>query len=214
MSPLVNLLVTGGIATGKSTFCQILKENLPDAAFFDCDACVHELLTSPDVVGRIASSLGSDLQAPDGSLDRTRISALVFQDSGKRRLLEEILHPLVRQACSQAQRHAEEQSRIRFFVADVPLFYETGFPFQADLQIVIACDPVTQRARLVSRTKQHAHHQIDSRLAAQLPILEKVNRASTVLWNGGQPAALSAQSHLFISWLIQKFPPPKNSQPL
>lgn len=208
MRRCINILVTGGIATGKSSFCKLLEKHLPGTVIFDCDSCVHELLTSPKVVGRITSSLGKDLQSSDGSLDRTRTSALVFQDPGKRRILEEILHPLVRQACEQARQHAEDQSRIRFFVADVPLFYESGFPFDADLQVVIACGPRTQRSRLQARSPHHAPSHLDSRLAAQLPILEKISRATTVLWNGGSPDTLSSQTHLFISWLNQKFPPP------
>ncbi len=214
-APLLNLLVTGGIATGKSTFCALLRQHLPDAVFFDADACVQELLTRRDIVGRISLSLGIDLQAADGSLDRNRTSALVFQDAGKRRLLEEILHPLVRQTCTAAQQSA--QATARFFVADIPLFYETGFPFTADQQIVIACDPRTQRERLLARSPHHAPHQIDSRLAAQLPILEKVTRASIALWNGGVPSALAQQTSLFISWLLQHSPPnslpPQTTQP-
>lgn len=208
MRHCINILVTGGIATGKSTFCKLLLEHLPGTVVFDCDSCVHELLTSPEVVGRITASLGKDLQSSDGSLDRTRTSALVFQNTGKRRILEEIIHPLVRRACEQARQLAEDQSRIRFFVADVPLFYESGFPFDADLQIVIACGPRTQRSRLQARSPNHDPSHLDSRLAAQLPILEKISRASTVLWNGGSPEALSAQTLSFISWLNQKFPPP------
>jgi dephospho-CoA kinase len=182
-----------------------LRQHLPKAVFFDADACVQELLTRPDIVGKISTSLGTDLQAADGSLDRNRTSALVFQDDGKRHLLEEILHPLVRQTCMAAQLSA--QAAARFFVADIPLFYETGFPFAADHQIVIACDPRTQRERLMARSPNHAPHQIDSRLAAQIPILEKANRATVVLWNGGTKQALTQQTQIFIKWLLQNSPP-------
>lgn len=204
-----DLLVTGGIATGKSTFCEFLRKLDPTAVFFDADAQVHELLTSPDVVGKIALSLGNDLQSPDGTLDRTRTSKLVFQDPGARRILEGILHPLVRQACLQAQHHAKEQSPAPLFIADIPLYYETGFPFQADLQIVVACGPQTQRSRLLQRSPNHDPHQIDLRLAAQFPILEKVNRATTVLWNGGDLDSLRSQTQLFYSWFQLNFQLPK-----
>lgn len=211
MPPCPTLLVTGGIATGKSTFCRMLQNNRPEIAFFDSDACVHELLTRREVVEQIAASLGKDLQATDGSLDRTRTSALVFRDPGSRRVLEEILHPMVCQACLQAQHQAETNPGIPFFVADVPLFYETGFPLVTALQIVIACGPQTQRQRLLARSPHHDPHYIDSRLAAQLPILEKVLLSHSVLWNGGELSSLSQQTHLFLSWLNQKFLPPLSS---
>ncbi len=201
------LLVTGGIATGKSTVCRELLARLPEAGIFDSDACVHELLTRGHVVERIATSLGGDLKSPDGSLDRVRTSALVFNDPGKRRLLEGILHPLVRQACREARSRTAADPKARFFIADVPLFYETGFPLETDMQIVVACAPQTQRSRLLARSPTHDPHRIDQRLAAQMPILEKIPRASVVLWNGGSLPSLSQQIDFFLAWLKLKFPP-------
>jgi dephospho-CoA kinase len=206
---LCSILVTGGIATGKSTFCDVFQRFMGQSVrFFDADACVHQLLTREDVVERVTASLGTHLQASDGSLDRRQLGALVFQDTENRRVLEGIIHPLVRQACHQARAEAEEAPHLRFFVADIPLFYETGFPFPSDLQLVVACGPRTQRARLAARHPHWDIPHLDSRLSAQLPILDKVQRATQVLWNGGTRDSFSQQITHYISWLNQKFPPP------
>lgn len=200
------LIITGGIATGKSTFGTLIRERLGAAvAFFDCDAGVHELLTRPEVVEKVAASLGDGVLAPDGSLDRRRTSALVFGDPGKRRALEAILHPLVREACWEAGRHAAD-ARIPYFFADVPLYFETGYRWEAELVVLVACAPATQRRRLLARSGDSASHQIDQRLAAQIPILQKIPQADAVVWNGGSLDSLRQQTEFFLSWLKQKLP--------
>jgi dephospho-CoA kinase len=204
---LRTLVVTGGIATGKSTFCREFAARCPGARIFDCDAAVHELLTKADIVRTIAASLGGDLLSPDGTLDRIRTSALVFSDPGKRRILEGILHPLVRTACRDARSQASANPAARFFVADVPLFYETGFPLENDLQVLVACAPQTQRQRLLARSPTHDPHLIDQRLAAQMPILDKLPRAHSIIWNGGSRESLIRQTEYFLAWLNLKFPP-------
>ena len=68
------LALTGGIATGKSTFARLFLSLVPDTVFFDCDAAVQELLAEPKVIASIAAALGADLIGPGGSLNRARSS--------------------------------------------------------------------------------------------------------------------------------------------
>ncbi len=205
-----SLVVTGGIATGKSTVCRRICEAFPEGevVFFDADATVHALLTSPTVTRRIAACLGAEVLAADGTLDRGRVSAKVFQDPALRKALEGILHPLVRAQCFEMRVTANAPSSpARLFLADIPLFYETGFPLSSDAQLLVACGPLTQRQRLLSRSPDKSPHQIDQRLAAQFPILHKLAPATHVLWNGGSPEALDQQLALFLSWLHLQLPP-------
>ena len=203
---MLSLCLTGGIATGKSSFARIFLELAPGTRFFDCDACVHDLLTKPEVVATVAASLGQDLTSADGSLNRSRLRELVFEHPDRRKTLEGILHPLVREACHAAQHQARASGAAAYFLADVPLLYESGFPLQRDLDIVVACGPATQRSRLMARSG-FAPDLADKILAAQLPIAEKMDRADTVLWNGGPPESLRRQSELFYLWLKNKSSP-------
>jgi dephospho-CoA kinase len=201
--PVVVLALTGGIATGKSTFAALLREMLPQTAFFDSDRCVHELLTKPTVTRMILDSLGVDLTGPEGQLDKSRLRDRVFHDQDSRRTLEGILHPLVREQCQLAKQQAEHTPSIRFFLMDVPLLYESAFPLPRDLEIVVACGPVSQRERLLARN--HWSPELADRIiGAQLPILEKVDRADAVVWNGGTPAALRRHTLTFSTWLKSK----------
>ncbi|HEX2748011.1 MAG TPA: dephospho-CoA kinase [Verrucomicrobiales bacterium] len=200
---MLTLALTGGIATGKSTFARLFCELAPSTCLFDSDGVVHDLLTKPEVVATVAASLGQDLTSADGTLNRGRLRELVFEHPDRRKTLEGILHPLVRAACHASQQQARASGAAAYFLADVPLLYESNFPLQRDWDVVVACGPVTQRSRLMARNG-FAPDLAERILAAQLPVAEKMDRADTVLWNGGVPESLRRQTEHFLLWLKNK----------
>ena len=201
--PFLTVALTGGIATGKSSFAALLREFMPEMAFFDCDACVHQLLTKPEVARKIGLSLGVDLNDSAGQLDKGRLRERVFHDQNSRRTLEEILHPMVRAECQLAQQRAETAPGLRFFLMDVPLLYESAFPVPRDYEVVVACGPAAQRERLLARN-HFTPDLADRIIGAQLPLTEKMARAGVVIWNGGSPSALRRHTTLFSTWLKSK----------
>src|SRR5438477_7398760 len=116
--------ITGGISTGKSTFCDCLREIIPAAKFFDADVAARSLSKLPEVKQEILGQFGREVFSPEGDLNRAKLRAIVFADAAKRRSLEQILHPRIRrQWMAQAERHRNSPD---FFFADIPLLYETG----------------------------------------------------------------------------------------
>src|SRR5438874_6324312 len=117
--------ITGGISTGKSAFCDCLREILPAASFFNADQAVHELVDlDPDVQKELVAEFGREIFSRDGRLKRERLRAVVFKNAAKRRALERILHPRIRRQWSaEAERHRQSPN---FFFADIPLLYEIG----------------------------------------------------------------------------------------
>ena len=200
---MLTLALTGGIATGKSSFARVFMEMAPDVVLFDCDAVVQTLLVDRGVVGRIGEALGPGVVLADGGLDRAALRERVFGNDTQRVALEGILHPLVRERAMAAQSAAREEGKCKFFLADVPLLYETGFPLVRDLDLVVACSSRTQLLRLLARNgfSEDLARRI---LAAQLPIAEKMKRAHVVLWNGGSPGALRRQTESLTLWLKTK----------
>ena len=199
--PMHVMALTGGIASGKSTVCRLLREWLPTVAIFDCDEAVHRLLESDaEVAAIIAESFGGDALDARGRIDRHFLRGRVFADDAARLRLEAILHPRVRQECLDSLELAGKRGA-ELFVADVPLFFEKGFDFGQTQVLVVASSRSTQIQRLKARSG-FDDLLIESILAAQLPVQEKMSRADVVFWNEGQPALLRSQVRRF----AQAFP--------
>jgi dephospho-CoA kinase len=183
--------LTGGIATGKSTFAALLRAR--GAAVIDADALARAAVApgSP-ALAEIARALGPDAIAPDGSLDRARVAARVFADPSARRRLEAITHPAVRRlALDEASRLAAAGHALAFY--DVPLLFEVGLDRELDSVVVVHAPRAVQRERLVRRDGL-APADADARLAAQLDVEEKAARADFVVDNSGPPDALGAKA--------------------
>src|ERR1700676_4312791 len=142
--------ITGGISTGKTTFCDCLREIFPAAKFFNADQAAHELVElDPDVRKEIVAEFGREIFSRVGRLKRERLRAVVFKSAAKRRALEQILHPRIRRQWSaEAEKHRHSPD---FFFADIPLLYETGGETLCDQVVVVACSTRVQLARLLLR---------------------------------------------------------------
>ncbi len=183
--------LTGGIATGKSTFAAALRElGVP---VVDADELSREAVRpgSP-ALERIAREFGQDALGPDGELDRKRMADLVFADPGARARLEAIVHPAVRAGLQrETARLAAAGHDLAFY--DVPLLYERGRELEFECVVVVFAPPEVQRARLTSRDGL-SPAEAAARLATQMPIEEKARRADVVVVNDGEVSALRAKA--------------------
>ncbi len=171
-------------------------------SFFDADTSVHELLTRPDVARTISDEFGSTVIGSDGAISRPALREAVFARSpaeiqGARKRLEAILHPLVRDDYRSALETAKGNHPSGLFIADIPLYFEseTG-AYCSDHVAVVACSPEVQRERVLVRGGERGVSESDSLalIAAQRPIMEKVDAADYVVWNDGHPSALEVQA--------------------
>ena len=182
--------ITGGIATGKSAFVRQVCTLLPGAAFFDADSAARAL-TSKDMEVRqlIAQTFGSEIYSA-GGLNREALRMIVFADPEKKRALEQILHPRIRrQWAAEAERHRGPNE---FFLADIPLLYETNGESLCDRVVVVACSAATQLQRLMARSSL-SREAAAQMIADQMPLTEKMKLADHVIWNNGPEAALASQ---------------------
>jgi transcription termination factor Rho len=199
------MALTGGIASGKSTVCRMLRDYLPGIVIFDCDASVHRLLESDlELAAQVRETFGDQALDGHGRIDRHFLRGRVFGDEKARLHLESILHPKVRQECLDSLEQAAK-SGAELFVADVPLFFEKGFDFGQSQVLVIASSLSTQIQRLKARSG-FDDLLIDSILAAQLPVQEKMSRADVVFWNEGPPAVLRSQVRRFTQAFLMTLP--------
>ena len=184
------IALTGGIATGKSHVrAGFEKLGVPT---IDSDVLAREAVRpGSEGLAAVIARFGSDIVDASGTLDRRKLGGIVFKNAEARRDLEQIIHPFVRTA-TQAWFASVDASRHPFAIADIPLLYETGRDADFDAVIVVACDPATQLRRVIERdtlTEEEAR----SRIAAQLPLEEKVDRADHVIRTDGSLADTDAQ---------------------
>jgi dephospho-CoA kinase len=183
--------VTGEISTGKSMFCDCLREIVPAAKFFDADLAARSVADLPEVKQEILGQFGSGVFSSTGDLNRAKLRAIVFGDATKRRALEQILHPRIRRHwMAQAEKHRNSPD---FFFADIPLLYETGGETWCERVVVVACSRKVQLARLANR-KSLKGLEAEQMINSQMPLEEKIKRADHVVWNNGDRATLMEQA--------------------
>lgn len=198
--------LTGGIASGKSTVSSMLADL--GAKVIDADEISHRLTAEGSKgLRRIIDVFGSKALNPDGTLNRKELGRIIFRDDEARSRLEAIIHPLVMasireelldlsQAWTHLRREGEPEGEPAnlpldgqiaepyIAVLDIPLLFEVGAENLTDEVWVVAVDRETQIVRLMERDG-HSRAEACSRIDAQMPLSEKVKRATAVIDNGG-----------------------------
>jgi dephospho-CoA kinase len=210
--------ITGGISTGKTSFCECLREILPDAKFFDADHAAHQVVDLDSQVKKeLLAEFGAEVFLGKGDLNRKRLRATIFQDAAKKSALEKILHPRIRwQWSAEANKHRQSSD---FFFADIPLLYETGGETLCDCVVVVACSPGIQVERLLRRWTGHrpvatrttslrdvSAAEIEAMIKSQMPLEEKIRKADHVVWNNGDRSVLKYQARKLVElWRQEKW---------
>src|SRR5438477_602326 len=195
--------ITGGVSTGKSTFCQCLRESLPGARYFDADGVARQLVDLEEVKQELLAQFGSGIFARNGDLNREAVRTIIFQDATKKKALEQILHPRIRRQWSvEADKH---RTSPEFFFADIPLLYETVGETLCDRVVVVACSPDIQLAN-VMRRMEIERAPAEAMIKSQTPLEEKIKRADHVAWNNGDRSVLAEQAvSLLELWRQEKW---------
>lgn len=179
--------LTGGIGSGKSTVSARLAER--GAVVVDYDVLAREAVEpGTPALRAIAERFGTDVLAPDGSLDRPRLGSIVFADESARRDLEAITHPAIRDLAAQRVAAASDDAVV---VHDHPLLVEMGMAAACDVVVVVDVDPEVQVRRLVEQ-RGMSESDARARLAAQASRAERLAAADEVLDNSGSPEDLRA----------------------
>jgi len=191
------IVVTGGIASGKSTVVEMLQEmGGAGVELFDCDAAVAELQQSGKLSRDLVTAFGKEALCDDGSVNKDYLRGIVQNDPEGRDKLNNLIHPKLAQMSLDAQAEARRRGDVHTFLVDIPLYFESPVEFGADIVCVVAVTPETQIARMASRDG-FDRSQAEAMLAAQMPTQAKIDRAGLVFWNEGSPELLRSQVELF-----------------
>lgn len=172
--------VTGGIATGKSTVDRMLAAH--GATVIDADALAREVVRagSPEL-DEVVQRFGASMLQPDGELDRARLGAIVFADEDARHDLERITHPRIAEL-TQERVAAALATDAPLVVVDIPLLYENAREGMFEGVLLVYAPRDVQVQRLRERNGLDAAAALQ-RLAAQLPIDDKRERATWIIDN-------------------------------
>jgi dephospho-CoA kinase len=168
--------LTGGIATGKTTYTVLFKSL--GARTLCCDEIAHRSLRkNSQVYHEIIRLFGKAVLDKEKRIDRHALGKVVFKNKKKRSALEKIIHPYVFEKI-----HGAIKSTHSILIIDVPLLFETGFEKEVDKTIVIWCSRATQIERLMRRDGV-TRDQAIKRIEVQMPLSQKKRKADYVIDN-------------------------------
>jgi len=172
---MLKLGLTGGIASGKSVVAAILRElGFP---VLDADSISHKLMEpGQSSHGEILQSFGADLADSSGHIDRHKLAAIVFEDPSKLAKLNSILHPRVDQIIFRQLEDWQKSGAHAAAFVEAALLIEAGMAAKLDGLVVAWCTPEQQLERL--RARGLSENEARRRIAAQLPLEEKLQRAT------------------------------------
>lgn len=198
MLKLSKIAVTGGLSSGKSTVCQLFKE--ANAYIVSADEIVHQLLSPDTIIGQqVVDLLGSDIVI-DQALSRKVIAEKVFSNRDKLKALEKIIHPAVLEEIENQYQTIKTTQNYQFFVAEIPLIYESETAHYFDYVLCIIADPKISCERFIQKTGQ-SEKEYEKRMRFQMPLSEKAAKADFTIINNGNLTDLKNQVYLLLKEL-------------
>lgn len=182
--------LTGGIGSGKSLVARFLRElGVP---VVDADELARRVVEpGQPAYEDIVREFGPGVLQADGTLDRKALAAVVFADEAKRRRLNAITHPRIA-VLGQAELAAHAAHGAQVVVYEAPLIVENGLHKVMGGLIVVSA-PLEAQVRRAAARDGATEEAVRARIAAQLPLADKLAVATHVIDNGGTPEETRAQ---------------------
>jgi dephospho-CoA kinase len=174
--------LTGGIASGKSTVSNMLKEMKIPVVDADVEARLAVMKGEP-AYSKIIATFGRDILLEDEEIDRQKLGSIIFHQVEKRMLLNEIVHPEVRKRMIGQVEKAKESGE-EVVVLDIPLLFESKLTYMVEKTILVYVDYDIQFQRLMERNNLRVED-AKARIQSQMPLNEKIKLADAVIDNNG-----------------------------
>ena len=181
--------ITGGIASGKSTVTNFLRQR--GFQVVDADALVHQLQKPGGRLYQVlVNHFGQDIVSKNGALNRPLLANLIFSNSKEREWSKRTQGEIIREELASLLDNLAQQESI--FFMDIPLLFEQDYSSWFDETWLVYVDRDVQLKRLMKRD-QLSKELAEVRLSAQWPLEEKKGLASQVIDNNGSQDQLLAQ---------------------
>lgn len=190
------IALTGSIATGKSTVASLLALN--GMRVIDADVISHEILDAS--ASWVEETFGSEYIRL-GKVDRPKLGELVFSDADAKKTLEDFLHPKIR---AEILKRSKKQDRLKFpYLIDIPLFFENN-SYEIQDSVVVYTPSEIQLERFMKRNGYSKEESL-KRIATQLPIEEKREKATWVIDNSQGLKHLQKECEKFVEKIKEKY---------
>ena len=190
------IALTGGIATGKSTVASLMALN--GMRVIDADTISHEIL---DASSSWVKETFGDEYLNGSKVNRTKLGSLVFSDESAKKVLEEFLHPKIR---DEIEKRSEKQDSFKFpYLIDIPLFFENS-AYDIQDSVVVYTPKEVQLERFMKRNGYSEEESL-KRIASQMPIDEKKERATWVIDNSKKLKHLQQEVEDFVDIIKVKY---------
>ena len=179
--------LTGGIGSGKTAVSQ--RFELLGISVVDADIVAREVVQPGEpALDKISHQFGEKILLSDGSLDRTALRKIVFDQPEQRDWLEQLLHPVIRERILEQLKLATSA----YVILASPLLLETDQYLLVDHIVVVDVDEATQINRTTIRDSTDSK-QVRAIIAAQMPRSARIERADSLVDNSGPEALLLPQ---------------------
>ena len=176
--PIIGL--TGGIGSGKSVVASIFQDL--GCIVANADENVKRALKTENVRNKLAEWWGVEILNPDGSVNTSRVAAIVFKDDAERKRLESLLHPLAREM--QEEQFSAAIAETKALIIDAPLLIEAGLDKVCDAIVFVDSSPEIRQNRVIE-SRRWSIEELKQRELAQLPLDTKRKKADYIVINEG-----------------------------
>ncbi|WP_440969915.1 dephospho-CoA kinase [Peribacillus frigoritolerans] len=192
--------ITGGIASGKSTVSLYLQEL--GFTIVDADLASRAVVEpGEEAYHQVVKAFGEDILLTDGNIDRVKLGSIIFNDQEKRLLLNDIVHPAVRNWMRVKTEAALSSGEETVFM-DIPLLFESKLTFMVDKTLLIYVDEQVQLKRLMNRNGLSETEAL-ARINSQMPLADKKALADAVIDNNGDINETKRQVKAILSeWYV------------
>jgi dephospho-CoA kinase len=180
---MIQLCITGGIGSGKTTLCKVLEQfNIP--VYYADDAAKH-LLQTPKIQALVQIAFG-DTVCSNGSVDKQKLASIVFVNEEKLNQLNSIIHPAV---AEDYVRWLKQHQNKKIVAKEAAILFESGSYRQCD-KILCVYAPTKVRIQRAMQRSQLSKEEVMSRMKKQLPESQKIKRSDFVIFNDNKRMVL------------------------
>ncbi len=175
-------MLTGGIASGKSTVCKILENS--GCKIINTDKIAHDVVQKGNIAWQqITETFGTNILKQNKQLDRIKLGDIIFSNPSERAKLNKIVHPQVFKQVAKTVNDMHEINSSQTVIVDIPLFFELARKPNPSVILVY----LSQELQLIRLMQRDGCNKIDAmkRINSQIPMSKKLKFASTVINNSG-----------------------------